>query len=95
MFLDEELENILKENENDSVKACKNLLNACFHRLPDANKVTAATFENSLRQIENSWKLFCSRHRQFKPDGFKKCVLLILKDFPEDQINKFKAIMKW
>lgn len=66
MFLDEELEEKLKEGATSGV-----LLQTCFNRLPNPETCTPETFLNTLRQVENSWKLFCKRHPNYNPDGIK------------------------
>lgn len=58
MFLDEELEAIVKEDSNITMETVKKLLNACFNRIPDAKTCDTTTFLNSLKQVENSWRLF-------------------------------------
>lgn len=74
MFLDDELEQIYKENgfcEKTSMK----LLNAVFNRMPkqeDALRMQPEHFLNKLKQIESSWKLFCKRHAEFNPDAIRK-----------------------
>ena len=74
MFLDDELEQIYKENGFCKETSAK-LLNAAFNRMPkqkDALKMRPEHFLNKLRQIESSWKLFCKRHTEYDPDGIKK-----------------------
>lgn len=96
MFLDEELEAIVKEDSNITMETVKKLLNACFNRIPDAKTCDTTTFLNSLKQVENSWRLFCSRNKKFMPNGFKNaCFLILSKDFSKDEIDQFKTFMKW
>lgn len=74
MFLDDELEQIYKENgfcKETSIK----LLKAALSRMPkqkDALKMQPEYFLNKLKQIESSWKLFCKRHTEYDPNGIKK-----------------------
>lgn len=66
MFLDEELEKKLKEGATPG-----GLLQTCFNRLPKPETCAPVVFLNTLRQIENSWKLFCKRHPDYRPDAIK------------------------
>lgn len=74
MFLDEELEVIYKE-KGVNTESSKELLQTCLKRLPNPEKCSNNTFLNTLRQIEGSWKLFCSRHKEYKPDGIRNFIM--------------------
>lgn len=74
MFLDDELEQIYKENGFSKETSVK-LLKAAFNRMPkqeDALRMRPEYILNKLKQIENSWKLFCKRHAEYDPNCIKK-----------------------
>ena len=83
MFLDEELEQIYKQNGNSVAP----LFDAMCKRLPKSNNVS--NFLNILKQIDGSWKLFCKRHSYFYPDTFREFVL------NRDIDGKFKKALNW
>ena len=79
MFLDEELESIFKENGFNEDTSYK-LMQACFRRLPDPKNVRGIDFMNDLRKVESGWKLFCKRHEEFRPDGFRYTMMKLCSD---------------
>ena len=64
MFLDEELDQIHSENygkENCAIL----LLKAMISRMPKEDEVATINpndFLNTIKRIDNSWKLFCKKH---------------------------------
>lgn len=90
MFLDEELEKIYNENGHDVRAAGNDLMQACFNRLPDPEGYTVRDWLNELRKIESGWRLFCSRHTELSPDGFKN-VMITKIGVPES----VKKALKW
>ena len=74
MFLDDELEQIYKENgfcKETSIK----LIKAALNRIPkqeDASKMQPERYLNKLKQIESGWKLFCKRHTEYNPNDIKR-----------------------
>lgn len=74
MFLDDELEQIYKE-KGVTTESSKELLQTCLKRLPNTEKCSNMTFLNTLRQIEASWKLFCSRHKEYNPNGIRDFIM--------------------
>jgi len=74
MFLDEELESICKDETTGEEKSFK-LFQACLKRLPKPNQVRPLDFFNEIRKIESGWKLFCKRHPQYRPEGFRDCMM--------------------
>ena len=71
MFLDDELEAIYTTNGFNSETSFR-LLQACLRRLPKPDQVRPQDFLNEIRKIEGGWKLFCKRHGEFKPEGFRE-----------------------
>ena len=74
MFLDEELESICQDETISQEKSVM-LVKACLKRLPDPYKVSSLCFLNEIRKIEGGWKLFCSRHPQYRPEGFRELMI--------------------
>lgn len=76
MFLDEELNSIYEEYKNDSNKCDYELIMACYRRNPikqhtKPENINLTEFRNYVLRTDSSWRLFCSKHPKFKPDGFK------------------------
>ena len=96
MFLDDELEQIYKENgfcKETSVK----LLKAALNRMPkqeDALKMQPEHFLNKLKQIESGWKLFCKRHTEYDPNGIKRYFIEHI-GISDAVKNYIKNYMKW
>ena len=89
MFLDDELEQIYKDNSNDT-KLCVYLFDAMLNKLPkEVSYKGVDIFLSSLKQIDGSWKLFCKRHSEFKEEAFRTFVL------KKDVDGKFKRALNW
>lgn len=74
MFLDEELESI-NQDETISEEKSVMLVKACLKRLPNPQQVRPQDFLNEIRKIEGGWKLFCKRHPQYRPEGFRDLMI--------------------
>ena len=74
MFLDDELEAIYTTN-GFTPKTSIRLLQACLRRIPNPDAVKPTDFLNEIRKIEGGWKLFCKKHSEFNPDGFRKFMI--------------------
>lgn len=89
MFLDEELEQIYKEN-GPSSNTREKLYRALINRMLDINKQTPSNFLTGLKQIDNAWRLFCKRHPdEYEPEGFRNCIRKADKD------GKFIKALNW
>lgn len=89
MFLDEELEQIYKENVQ-SDETSENLYKAMINRLSDINKQNPLNFLAELKQIDNAWRLFCKRHPgEYEPEGFRNSIRKADKD------GKFIKALNW
>ena len=71
MFLDDELEAICQDETICEEKSFM-LFQACLKRIPKPDQVRPQDFLNEIRKIEGGWKLFCKRHGEFKPEGFRE-----------------------
>ena len=72
MFLDEELDQIHSENYGKRNCAIL-LLKAMINRMP---KMNPHDFLNTLKRIDNSWRLFCKKHSgAYKEDAWRNLVL--------------------
>ena len=87
MFLDDELEAIYTENGFNPETSFR-LLKACLNRIPKPDQVRPTDYFNEIRKIEGSWKLFCKRHGEFEPDGFRKCVKELCADILTEPVLK-------
>ena len=87
MFIDEELEECYKMNYlmDSKVKA---IHQALVNRFPDPTTPINELLVK-VKQIDNGYRLFCKRHQEFNPDGFRN---LILK---ADHTGKFKKVLNW
>lgn len=92
MFLDEELDQIHSENygkENCAIL----LLKAMVNRMPKMDEVATMNpldFLNTLKRIDNSWRLFCKKHSgAYKEDAYRN---LLLKS---DKDGKLKKVLGW
>lgn len=74
MFLDDELEAIYTTNGFSQETSFK-LLQACLRRIPKPDQVKPTDFLNEIRKIEGGWKLFCKKHEECNPDGFRKFMI--------------------
>lgn len=79
MSLENELEAIYY---NDDLKEQKSfrLFEACIKRLPNPEQVRVQDYLNEIHKIEGSWKLFCIRHSQYRPEGFRDFMMEICGD---------------
>lgn len=85
MFLDEELEKIYQENGLNK-ETSKKLILACFDRIAKT-PLNPKVFLPAIKRTNNSWLLFCKRHPEFNPDGFKN--IMIKKIGLTDSIKKY------
>lgn len=92
MFLDEELDQIHYENygkENCAIL----LLKAMNNRMPKKDEVATMNphdFINTLKRIDNSWRLFCKKHSgAYKYDAWRNLVL------KSDEDGRFKKALGW
>ena len=86
MFLDDELEAIYTENgfnEQTSVK----LIKACIKRIPRPEEAGVQGFLNKIREIEGGWKLFCKKHHEYDPDGFREFMINYFKITDEQVLD--------
>lgn len=74
MFLDDELEAIYTANGFSKETSFK-LLQACLKRIPKPDMVKPTDFLNEIRKIEGGWKLFCKKHSEYKPEGFREFMI--------------------
>ncbi len=92
MFLDDELDQIFEEGGFTPETSIK-LLKACINRMPskeETQTMAPSAFLTRLKQIDNSWRLFCKKHEEFNKDGWSNWVLR--SDTPE---GKFKKALGW
>lgn len=92
MFLDEELDQI--HSENYGKENCETLLlKAMINRMPKEDEVAMINphdFLNTIKLIDNSWRLFCKNHSGvYKEDDWRNWVLKSDKD------GKFKKALRW
>ena len=87
MFLDEELKQIYEDNK-DSSKCGRLLLEACLKRMKDPEKASTKDCVNSLRSIDYSWKVFCKTHPVYRPNGFRNVVLSFCESKEEQALLK-------
>ena len=74
MFLDDELESICQDETICEEKSFM-LFQACLKRIPKPDQVRPQDFLNEIRKIEGGWKLFCKRHPQYRPEGFRDLMM--------------------
>ena len=80
MFLDEELEKIYKEYKNNSmersnimIKECSDMMiKAMVSRLKESDD--PEIFLTTLKQIDNSWRLFAKRNKDINSDAWREFV---------------------
>lgn len=75
MFLDDELEAIYKGN-GFSEETSFQLVHACIKRIPKPGAMSPECFLNEVRKIEGGWKLFCKRHPEYNPNGFRELLMI-------------------
>lgn len=92
MFLDDELEQIFEEGGFTTETSIK-LLKACINHMPskeETQTMAPSAFLTRLKQIDNSWKLFCKKHDgYFNKEGWRNWVLR------SDTTGKFKKALNW
>ncbi len=74
MFLDDELEAIYNDDDLKEQKSFR-LFQACLKRIPKPEQVKPQDFLNEIHKIEAGWKLFCKRHSQYRPEGFRDLMM--------------------
>lgn len=72
MFLDEELEKIYKEHKDNYIECSNMLTKAMVSRLKESDD--PKIFLTTLKQIDNSWRLFAKRNKGIKPDAWREFV---------------------
>ena len=92
MFLDDELDQIFEEGGFTPETSIK-LLKACINRMPlkgETQTMAPSAFLTRLKQIDNSWELFCKKHDgYFNKDGWRNWVLR------SDTTGKLKKALNW
>lgn len=92
MFLDEELEQIHVQKDKDLREKSMLMLKAMISRMPsekDVMTIAPWDFFNTLKRIDNGWRLFCKRHNEYKKDAWRNWVLR------SDENDKFKKALGW
>ena len=89
MFLDDELEAIFKEEDGITKEKSFRLLQACLKRIPEPDRVRPQEFLNELRKIEGGWKLFCKRHPEYRPEGFRNFMMKQCGDITSDPVLEY------
>ena len=72
MFLDEELEKIYKEHKDNSVECLNMLIRAMATRLKEL--ADPEIFLTTLKQIDNSWRLFAKRNKGINPNTWREFI---------------------
>lgn len=76
MFLEEELEQIYKENKQNNNPIAKGIIHACVARFEDPKVVGAKGFFNSIKRTIKIYEQFASKHSdEFNVDGLKNVML--------------------
>ena len=88
MFLDDELEQIYNKDIDYKSKILE-LFTAMANRMEDPSKCSVETYLLKLKQIDNSWRLFCKNHDDLYMNGFRD---LILKS---DSSGEIKKLLHW
>lgn len=88
MFLDDELEAIHTENGCNEQTSLR-LYQACVKRLPKPDAVRPQDYLNEIRKIEGGWKLFCKKHPEYRPEGFRELMLKLCGDIMSDDVLKY------
>ena len=94
MFLDEELDQVLKHSissQEERTSFPVNLLKCMVKRLPHPNQVPYQDCITEIKRIDNSWKLFCKKHPDvpFSKEFWRNWVLRNDKD------DKLKKLLGW
>lgn len=95
MFLDEELEKIYKEYKNNSIehsniiiKECSDMMiKAMVSRLKESDD--PEIFLTTLKQIDNSWRLFAKRNKDINSDAWCEFVKY------HDKKGKITKALNW
>lgn len=88
MFLDEELEAIYNDAELKEQKSFR-LLQACLKRIPKHEQISTQDFLNEIRKIEEGWKIFCKRHPQYRPEGFRDLMMKLCGDILSKDVLEY------
>jgi hypothetical protein len=88
MFLDEELEQIYNKDIDYKSKLLE-LFKAMANRTEDPQKCSVEKYLLKLKQIDNSWRLFCKNHDDLCANGFRDLVL------KRDDTGKIKEFLHW
>ena len=75
MFLDDELEEVYKKKGCDPIMASGTLFATCVKRMLDPEKNSVEDCISQWRRIDNGWRLFCKKHPELSPDGFKDVLI--------------------
>lgn len=93
MFLDEELEKVYAENRNAEESILKKeIFKVLTSRLPNPKSEVYKGVDDFLcriKQIDNGWKLFVSRHPGFNKNMWRQYIILI------DRKGKLKKALNW
>ena len=90
MYLDEELEQIYAQEGHDPHRKAILLLECLTNRLPQPDAATQPdVLFTEMKRIDNGWRLFCSRHSEYNPDGWRSWCLR------SDPSGKLADILGW
>lgn len=88
MFLDDELEAIRTEY-GFAQETSFRLFQACLRRIPKPDTVRPQDFLNEIRKIEGGWKLFCKKHPEYRPEGFRDLMKKQCGDILSDPVLEY------
>lgn len=95
MFLDDKLMEIWEEAKGSGkniVDVCQEMMDECTSRIPNPANISVTDWINSVKRIDNSWKLFCKRNGYFKADAFKVIMMNRCGGRSEDYDPIYKAL---
>lgn len=78
MFLDDKLTEIWETGRDRNEKVTdtlQKLIDECVSRIPDPNTCSVETWINSVKRIDNYFRLFAKRNTYVRPDGFKAVMM--------------------
>lgn len=86
MFTDDKMELEYSKSHN-TIAALGILIKDCFDaKNIDKAESNAVVPANKIKQANNIWKLFASRHKEINPNGFKEVLITFLPQ-KEEYIN--------